>query len=202
VTAPTDEEILASHLDGDHSAFRLLVARHHRELFRFAYRLTGSGPAAEDVVQDTFVQVHLSGKTFDLSRRFKPWLFTIAANKARDHLRGRTRRREVPLDAPVGGDEERSGQRFLDLLADDAGGPFAEIADEEHRNIVRDIIQGMPDNMSEILILAYYHKLPYKEIAEVLHIPVGTVKSRLHAAVIRFGERYRARRGEPDPEGR
>lgn len=192
MTAPTDEQLLARHLAGDSLAFRVLVERHHRELFQFVFRFTGSKSAADDVVQDAFVQVHLSAPSFDPERRLKPWLFTIAANKARDHLRTRTRRREVPLDAQVGGSEEE-GQRFLDLFGDETSDPSEPMQIEERETLVREVVNAMPANLSEVLILAYFHQFAYRDIAEVLDIPLGTVKSRLHSAVAHFGARYRAR---------
>lgn len=148
--------------------------------------------AAEDIVQDSFLQVHHSAQSFDPSRRFKPWLFTIAANKARDSLRRRTRRREVPFDATIqSGDGESTG-RFLDLLAtEDSESPIEELQADENRQVVRQIIESMPEHLGEVLILGYYHRFPYKDIAQIVGVPLGTVKSRLHAAVVAFGERYR-----------
>ncbi|GJM23610.1 MAG: DNA-directed RNA polymerase sigma-70 factor [Phycisphaerae bacterium] len=200
MNAPTDEQLLASHLSGDEGAFRTLVERHSTELFQFVYRFTNRKSAAEDVVQDTFIQVHLAGQSFDTNRRFKPWLFTIAANKARDHLRSRTRKREVPLDAQVGGDDD-DGQRFLDLLADEITSPTAQLEDAEQSKFVQGVVEEMPAHLSEILILAYFHRFPYRDIAEMLDIPLGTVKSRLHAAVAQFGTLYRQRAGpsQDDP---
>lgn len=189
MTAPTDEQLLAAHLAGDGHAFRKLVERYHREIYQFVFRFTRSASAADDVVQDTFVQVHLSANSFDADRRLKPWLFTIAANKARDHLRSRSRRKEMPLDAAVGDDE---GQRFLDLMADDAAMPDEKLLDSERREIVREAVEQMPDNLAQILTLAYFNEFPYKEIADILDIPLGTVKSRLHSAVAHFGNTYRA----------
>ena len=190
--APTDETLLQEYLQGKQGSFELLVRRHSRELFQFVLRFTGDSTAAEDVVQDSFLQVHHSAQSFDPARRFKPWLFTIAANKARDSLRRRTRRREVPFDATIGGEGSGSGGKFLDLLAtDDAAAPEEELQADENRQLVRQIIESMPDHLSEVLILGYYHRFPYKEIAEIVGIPLGTVKSRLHAAVVAFGERYR-----------
>ena len=191
MNAPTDEQLLTRHLDGDASAFRTLVERHHGELLQFIFRFTNSRAVAEDVVQDAFLQVHLSAGSFDPSRRLKPWLFTIAANKARDHLRSRTRRREVPLDAQIG-DQDDTGQRFLDLLADEGTEPLAQLAEDEKRAVVRAIVEQMPTHLSEALILAYYHRFAYREMAEILEIPLGTVKSRLHAAVAHFGTRFKA----------
>lgn len=189
--APTDEQLLADYLRGDARSFELLVRRHSRELYQFIARFTGSSTMAEDVVQDAFLQVHLSGHRFDMQKRFRPWLFTIAANKARDHLRSRSRRPEVPLDAHVSG-EEGFGQRFLDLLGVEQSDALQEMERDEKRRKVRAVVEGMPPALREVLILAYYHRFPYREMAEVLNIPLGTVKSRLHSAVGAFATRYRA----------
>jgi RNA polymerase sigma-70 factor (ECF subfamily) len=190
VDAPTDQKLLQEYLDGKAGSFELLVRRHTRELFQFVLRFTGDSVAAEDVVQETFLQVYSSARTFDPRRRFKPWLFTIAANKARDALRRRNRRHEVPFDANIG-DENETGRRFVDLLSADDTTPDEALLADEKRQVVRDVVESMPDNLSEVLILAYYHRFPYKEIGEIVGIPLGTVKSRLHAAVVCFGERYR-----------
>ncbi|NLX13505.1 MAG: sigma-70 family RNA polymerase sigma factor [Phycisphaerales bacterium] len=189
VNMPTDEQLLADHLAGQGESFELLVRRHAPELFRFLMRFTGSAATAEDLVQETFLQVYLSAESFDRSRRLKPWVFTIAANKARDLLRSRGRRPEVPLDARIGSDEQE-GQRFLDFLADDAELPAAALERSEEDELVRSLVSDLPDHFREVLILCYYHQFPYKEIAEMLDVPLGTVKSRLHAAVGRLGQAY------------
>ncbi len=189
VNMPTDEQLLADHLAGQSESFELLVRRHAPELFRFLMRFTGSAATAEDLVQETFLQVYLSAESFDHSRRLKPWVFTIAANKARDLLRSRGRRPEVPLDARIGSDEQES-QRFLDFLADDAELPATALERSEEEDLVRSLVAQLPDHLREVLILCYYHHFPYKEIAEMLDVPLGTVKSRLHAAVGRLGEAY------------
>ena len=84
----TDEELLVAHLDGDVRAFPELMDRYKNELLHFLIRFVGSKAAAEDVFQETFLQIHISGATFDPKRRFKPWLFTIAAfsSKAKNYL--------------------------------------------------------------------------------------------------------------------
>lgn len=185
---PTDQELLQEYQDGKAASFELLVRRHSGELYQFVLRFTGNSVAAEDVVQEAFLQVHNSAADFDPTRRFKPWLFTIAANKARDHLRKVTRRREVPFEAYV--DREEAGQRFIDLLSGKDVLPHEDIVLEEKQRLVRSLIEAMPTKFSEVLILAYYHRFAYKEIAEIIGIPLGTVKSRLHAAIVSFGERY------------
>lgn len=191
VNTVRDEELLAEFLAGQPESYELLVRRHSTELYRFLVRFTGSATVAEDLVQDAFLQVYLSAESFDRSRRFKPWLFTIAANKARDWMRSRGRRPEVPLDAHIGSNEDE-GQRYLDFLAESAASPTESLEEEEDRELVRNVLAQMPEHLREVLILGYYHRLPYKVIAEVLDVPLGTVKSRLHAAVAYFGKAYKA----------
>jgi RNA polymerase sigma-70 factor (ECF subfamily) len=181
-------------LAGEPHAFELLVRRYGSEVYRFVLRFTNSSAGADDVVQDAFLQVHLSAEGFDPKRRFKPWLFTIAANKARDWLRGRSRRNELPLDAEVSDDV--GARKFLDLISDGTDGEAPAVEREEQRRTVRRAMDRMPVMMREALILAYYHGFAYHEIADVLGIPVGTVKSRLHSAVAYFGQAYRAIAGE------
>ncbi len=188
--APTDEQLLAEYLRGKTASFELLVRRHAEELHQFVMRFTGDSAAADDVVQEAMLQVHSAGASFDPGRRFKPWLFTIAANKARDYLRRRARLREVPFEAQPGNDRDTK-QRYLDLLTGDDAAPDEDLLVDEKRRIVRHVVEQIPPNLREVLVLAYYHRFPYREIAEIVQIPLGTVKSRLHAAVVAFGEQYR-----------
>src|SRR5579859_1894615 len=93
---PSDEHLLADYRTGDKSAFAALVSRYQRELYHFLVRFLGNRASAEDVFQETFLQVHQSAEQFDPQRRFRPWLFTIAANKARDLIRSQSRRPTNP----------------------------------------------------------------------------------------------------------
>ncbi len=189
--APTDETLLQEYLNGNTASFELLVRRHAQELHQFTVRFTGNAVAAEDVVQVTFLQVHTSAERFDPGRRFKPWLFTIAANKARDFIRRRKRRRELPFEAQMSGEND-AGQRFISLLSGESDSPDDNLALEEKRRGVRAAVDELPANLTEVLILAYFHRFPYKEIAEIVGIPLGTVKSRLHSAVVTFEKAYQA----------
>lgn len=185
---PTDEQLLAEAVRQRPDAFELLVRRHSSELYRFVLRYTNNSVAAEDVVQDSFLQAYVSAAAFDPRRRFRAWLFTIAANKARDWLRKRARHPELSLDAKV---DDSLGPRTLgDLLASDGPEPEDSLALDERRRFVRRIVDEMPPHLREILVLAYYHRFRYKELAEILGVPLGTVKSRLHAAVAHFGRAY------------
>jgi len=191
----SDEQLLERYLNGDLPSFQQLVERYERELFHFLIRFLGNRASAEDIFQETFLQVHHSGQSFDLSRRFKPWLFTIAANKARDLMRSQARRPTSPLQADINPGSGEGGQ-FIDLMAADIPLPEEPAKQEELEGQVRDVVMGLPEHLREILLLSYFHQFPYKQIADVLEIPLGTVKSRLHSAVATFADRWRQVHGE------
>ncbi len=197
----TDEDLIEDYLDGDAAAFRTLIERHHDALMRFLFRLMGERQAAEDVFQDTFLQVHQSLNTFDATRRFKPWLFTIAANKGRDALRKANRRSTVSLSAPVSASGD-GGNSFVDLMAIDLPGPTLRLEAEEQSAMVQRAIDGLNPRLREILLLAYFQKMTYVQISDAFGIPVGTVKSRLHAAVAAFAKAWQAQvEGVRKPNG-
>lgn len=166
------------------------MVRYEKDLFFFLLRFVNDRAAADDLFQETFLQVHKSAATFDIEKRFKPWLFTIGANKARDHLRRNKRHRALPLDARVGG-AGADGASFVDLMEADLPDPGRVAEDGEVAALVREVVAGLPDHLREVLVLAYFQKLAYKEIAGMLGIPLGTVKSRLHAAVASFATRWK-----------
>jgi RNA polymerase sigma-70 factor (ECF subfamily) len=186
----SDEQLLEAHLNGDRAAFQTLVERYQRELYHFLVRFLGDRAAAEDVFQESFLQVHQSGSQFDLSRRFRPWLFTIAANKARDLMRSQARRPTSPLQAEISPGEGEGGQ-FIDLMSAEIPSPDEPLSREELQQAVQATVMDMPDHLREILLLSYFHQFPYKQIADILDIPLGTVKSRLHAAVATFADRWK-----------
>lgn len=186
----SDEQLLEAYRNGDTDSFRTLIQRHQEDLLRFLVRLTGDRQSAEDVFQETFLQVHISADTFDATRRFKPWLFTIAANKARDMLRKKVRRQEVDISAPVNRSSESAGQTFIDLMEVSIPSPDNGLLDQERDGMVQKAVDRMPQSLKEILLLAYFQRLSYAQIAEDLEIPLGTVKSRLHAAVASFAKHW------------
>ena len=186
----SDEQLLAAFVAGDESGFGALVEKYARELHPFIRRYVRDTALAEDVIQETFLQVHQSAGSFNPDRRFRPWLFTIAVNKARDHLRSRTRKREVSLGAGSSGSGEESAS-YLDFLADPEAAPDRRLDGHELEQVVRGIVNRMPDHLREVLVMGYYERFPYKDMAEILDIPLGTVKSRLHAAVTYFAAEYR-----------
>ena len=190
----SDESLIEAHLKGDATAFATLVERYRNDLHGFLTRFLGSSAAADDVFQETFLQVHLSGGTFDTERTFKPWLFTIAANKARDFHRKRKRRATASLQAPVG--KNPDGAMLIDMIESTQARPDApsEVADQQA--IVKGVLDGLPVHHREIILMGYFQRMSYQQIADALTIPLGTVKSRLHAAVALFSAQWRRARGD------
>ena len=191
----TDEELLVAHLDGDGSAYPELMDRYKNELLHFLIRFVGSKAAAEDVFQETFLQIHISGATFDPKRRFKPWLFTIAANKGRDWHRKHSKRTVVSLSQEIGGGEGETA-RFIDLMESDTELPDADLLNSEQINDVRKAVDELPSHLREILLLNYFQQMSYVQISDSLEIPLGTVKSRLHAAVAAFRNAWQSSQEE------
>ncbi len=182
----SDESLFGQYCAGATELLEALIERYRQELYAFLARFLGDQILAQDVFQETFLQVHLSKHTFQQGRRFRPWLFAVAANKARDAMRVRSRQRTVSLDAsPSGGQTEAAG-RFVELIASDELAPVAKLSQAESAEAVRRVIADMPDHLREVLLLAYFQHLPYRDIAEIVGIPLGTVKSRLHSSLARF----------------
>ncbi|MCE2882670.1 MAG: RNA polymerase sigma factor [Planctomycetaceae bacterium] len=191
----SDESLIVAHRSGDASALPALIRRYQSELHGFLTRLVGTTAGADDVFQEAFLQVHLSAESFDSERRFKPWLYTIAANKGRDFLRRQKRRRALSIDAPVGEDGDGS---LVDLLEAPSEVPASSLEKGDEAALVKGVVEDLPPHFREILLLSYFQKLSYAQIADSLGLPLGTVKSRLHAAVASFASSWKlacARRG-------
>ncbi|MFP6650099.1 MAG: sigma-70 family RNA polymerase sigma factor [Pirellulaceae bacterium] len=182
----TDEELVVEYrTDGDREVFALLVRRYERELYSYLRRYLGSAEMAEDVFQATFLQVHLKCDRFDENRRFRPWLYTVATNQAIDAQRRNKRHRMVSLDRPVSADNVDIGA-LVDLLEGDERDPLENVSQLERGQWVQEALDGLSESMRSVVHLVYYQGMKYREAAEILDIPVGTVKSRLHAAIIKL----------------
>lgn len=190
VDARTDPQLIEAYRTGDVGAMEALVRRHHDALMRFLIRLLGDRAAAEDVFQETFVQVHLSAGVFDTNRRFEPWLFTIAANKARDLMRRNQRRKALDLSSPIRGGAGDDGATYVDLLSAGDALPVEQLGENERDEAVQRAVSRMPLMLREVLLMAYFQRMSYGQIADALDIPLGTVKSRLHAAVAAFARQW------------
>ena len=183
----TDEELLLRYrATGERRMFDNLVCRYERELYNYLRRYLGNAEMAEDVFQATFLLVHLKCKQFEQGRKFRPWLYAVATNSAIDAQRRDKRHRSVSLD--WAGANHANDAKLADLLVSDDPDPLLQASRLEHGEWVQRALDELSDQMRSVVTLVYYQGLKYREAAEVLEIPVGTVKSRLHAAIQKLNE--------------
>ena len=188
----TDEQLLLEHrLHRDRRAFEELVHRYERELYSYLRRYLSDATLAEDVFQATFLQLYLKADQFEEGRKVRPWLYTIATNQAIDAQRRNRRHKMVSLDRRGHHHETRDDVgSLLDLLTTKEPGASDNLEGEERRDWIRQAVGQLPDALREAVLLVYYQGLKYREAAEVLEIPVGTVKSRMHAAILKLNEAW------------
>jgi RNA polymerase sigma-70 factor (ECF subfamily) len=193
----SDAELLQLYGEGDETAFREIVSRYKNSLYAFLRQFLNRQDMVEDVFQETFLQLFTSRDSFDPSRPLRPWLFTIAANKAKDALRKSQRTATIPIGT-LSDSEEMSFEDVLNTLTSDTTVPYETIEKGETSTRVTRIIGNMPENLREILVMAYFNRFSYKQMAKILSIPIGTVKSRLHTAVARFAKEWKASVGSQE----
>lgn len=177
-----DGALIERAIGGDLEAFNQLVARHERPVYSVARRLTRSAELAEDVTQDTFLRAYRSLSSFhnEAGQGFRAWLLSIAANRARDLLRAEARRPTTSIEAQQDEDgvawEPQSGDEGpLDFAARGELGAYLERA-----------LGALHPDQRLVVILSDIHGHPYDEIALIVGVPTGTVKSRLSRARTRL----------------
>jgi RNA polymerase sigma-70 factor (ECF subfamily) len=197
----SDEQLLLDYRKtGNRDSFDQLVHRYEREMYSYLRRYTGDAAVAEDVFQLTFLQVHLKCEQFDRGRKFRPWLYTIATHQAIDAQRRNKRHRMVSLDTagPAGDQDDMTS--LARLLASNQPGPVDQIETEERRAWVRNATDELPDHLRSTVSLVYYRGMKYSDAAEELDIPVGTVKSRMHSAILKLNEAWHSSPTDSRPE--
>jgi RNA polymerase sigma-70 factor, ECF subfamily len=195
----TDEELLLDYrVTKDREIFTELVGRYERELFSYLRRYLGSAELAEDAFQSTFLQVHLKCDLFEEGRRFKPWLYAIATNQAIDVQRKDRRHRAVSLDGLAGQAQTGRERTLMDLMVSQQAEPGTRAHEDERNEALKGAIDQLSDQMRTVVHLVYYQGMKYREAAEVMRVPVGTVKSRLHTAVAKLTEFWKRHHADLD----
>jgi RNA polymerase sigma-70 factor (ECF subfamily) len=184
----TDEQVMwrVQH-GGDPAAFAELVRRWETPIRRMCARMTGDLHRAEDLAQEAFSRVFSHRADFLPGSRFSTWLWRIALNLCRDELRRRNRRAESPLE-----DDDGEGER-VGTLVSVGPDPSQRMVDGEQAEAVRGAVMELPEHYRTVLVLRHYEGLKFAEIAEVLGISEGTVKSRMAEGLTRLGMRLKAR---------
>jgi RNA polymerase sigma-70 factor (ECF subfamily) len=163
---------------GHDAALNDLMARHATPVFHFLCRLTGNEADASDLAQETFVRVFKSCPSFRLSEKFSTWLFTIAANLARNHFRWRSRHPHLSLDA----EDAETGQALAGTLPENAPGPGDAALAAERAAAVRSAVRKLPEDLREALVLCEWEQRGVAEAATILGTTPKAVESRLYRA--------------------
>jgi len=172
-----DDELVGQVLAGDGRAFGEIVRHHEDRLYNTIYRLVGSAEDARDLLQDTFVKAYENLETFRGGSSLYTWLFRIAVNTSLSHRR---RRKWVQMSAPPGDeDDPNPGNAVADTATVD---PADGLVTAETEVLVQEAINGLDDEHRTVVVLRDIQHCDYRQIAEILEVPPGTVKSRLHRA--------------------
>lgn len=179
----TDEELLRQFVQaGDRQCLEALIRRYQHELYNYLRRYMADDSLAEDAFQLTFVNVYQKAGQFDPQRRFRPWLYRIAVHQAIDLKRSEKRRAVHSLDVSSGSSNGRVTTE-ASTLADYRQPQGDPLVDDELRGNMRAAIEQLGEPGRSALELIYLQGMPYRDAAEILDVPVGTVKSRVHAAI-------------------
>jgi len=173
----SDEDLVLAVQSGDTDSLGVLVARWEQPLFRFAFRLLQRTEDARDVCQETFLRILTRSERFRVGARFSTWMYQIALNLCRDHMRRRKRWRFLALDASEPAVEHQVEARVAGREDED---PAAALERHESRRAIRKALGTLAPEQREVLVLKEFEGLKFREIAEVLGCPESTVKSRMY----------------------
>jgi RNA polymerase sigma-70 factor (ECF subfamily) len=166
----TDELLLIDRaVAGDERAFAELVTRYQTAVYNLAYRMLGDAGEAEDAAQEVFLRIYRRLATYDQDHRFSTWVLSIASHYCIDLLR-----RKRPWIVPL--------ENISNWMRARTRGPEASALAVEQQDTVRNLLAKLPEHYRLVLLLRYWHDLGYEEIAQVVGLPVSTIKARLHRA--------------------
>ncbi len=176
-TMSSSESIVARALSGDDEAFRIIFERYSRPLLAFLYDIVGDGALAEELTQETFVRAYRNLKSLRNEEKLGTWLFGIARNAAREHLRSR---HVVALD-----DEQ------VIQVRDSHPSPAGQLLDKELQRVMRSALAMLDDDRRLVFVLKIFHQKSYDEIAEITGFTVAKLKTDLHRARAEMRRRIR-----------
>lgn len=160
---------------GDQSAFAEIVDLYKDKIYQLCYRMLGNTHEAEDIAQEAFIRAYVNIHTYDLDKKFSSWLYRIATNLSIDRIR--KKKPDYYLDAEVSGTD---GLTMYSQVAVDISLPEDEVETMELQETIQKAILKLPDKYRSVIVLKYIDELSLIEISEILNIPIGTVKTRIH----------------------
>ena len=181
----SDVELMLKIKEGSKSAFNKLVKRHQKVIVNFYYKNLWDKSSAEDLAQELFIRLFKSAKNYEPNAKFTTFMFRIARNLLIDYYRSR-RNKPGTVSIQGGSDAGDDALQLIDTIPSKDAQPAEASETSELEEAIKDAIDKLPDDQREVFIMGEYEKMQYKEIAEVLDIPLGTVKSRMHAAYMKL----------------
>jgi RNA polymerase sigma-70 factor (ECF subfamily) len=175
----TDEVLIARFQDGDNYAFDLLVKRYKDPLLNFVYRFLGERSEAEDIVQETFLRLFKNKHYYKEIAKFSTWIYTIASNLAKTELRKRKRRNLLSISNYM------STEKDYDI-PDQESDPESDADSVVTDQIIQKAINKLSPKFKQVIVLRDIQGFSYEEIAEIVDIPLGTVKSRVNRARLKL----------------
>lgn len=192
---PTDASLVAQALGGSQDAYRVLVERHSRPVLTLIARMVRDQGVAEELAQDAFVKAFAALRSFDPAYKFSNWMLRIAHNVAIDHLR-KARPPVVSMDA------DDSGRNLADVVADGrAPSAFDRAVRQDFREDLEAALERLRPEYRRLVVMRYLEDLSYEDIADIVGLPLGTVKSHLHRARAALGRLLTEAGWGPDSSG-
>jgi len=176
--SPHEADLIKACQEGDQTAFNLLVWRWEKPLFNFTYKYVGDAHLAQDLVQETFIRVLRSIQGYEHRAAFSTWLYRIAINLCKDHFR----KKRLPMVSLHDYYTTSSGDRVFvqDHVAAEGARSDEALAASRREELVRRLLAGLRDEQRIVILMKEYQGLKFREIAEILDVPEGTVKAWLY----------------------
>ncbi len=184
---PSIDALIERCLLGDQSAWEAIVRQYWRKVFNVAYKFVGSHEQAEDLTQDIFLKIFRSLETFDRRANFQTWLISVSRNLCIDYYRSVRRERQL-IDRELRSEEAPAVSRTTS--------PLKALENRDLAAELRHALQGLPASLRTAVLLRDIHELSYQEIADRLHLPEGTVKSRINRGRRELARRIQRLRAE------
>ena len=176
-----DAALVADLKAGSEDAFAILIAQYHQPLYSLIARSINDPADAADITQEVFIKVFRSIRSFHGDASLRTWLYRIALHEASNQRRwwSRHKRQEVTIDSPYDQEEDGNSVCLGATLADEGNSPFDNVVQAEVRERVEAALRQIPEAFRTVVVLREIEGFAYEEIAEILNVNLGTVKSRL-----------------------
>lgn len=186
VATMTDEDLMKLCQDGDESAFEVLFQRYETQALSFIHRLIGDQSRTEALGQEAFLRIFKDAKSYQYPRSFTTWFYTIVRNLCKNELRWRSRHPTVSIEENIGHSDHSGSDRASrigDMLRSDSTDPLEAMVLRERNIRLERAMDELPDLERDILILNRFQGLKYREISEIVGVPIGTVRVRIYSAL-------------------